>query len=266
MSRPSMFIGSSSEGKEIAQHVRAQLTDNAEVTIWNEGPFGLGQGTLESLVKALDQFDFAVLVLTPDDMVESRENMMQSPRDNVLFECGLFMGRLGRERTFIIYDADQPLKIPSDLAGLTHAKYRGERKDRNLLAAVGEACDPIRHMVRKHGSREEGTLSHIAVGSARLIFLLRYLDKMGRVVRTEFIGRVLYAYKDPQLPIKNPYDEEGWRRAASYALYYLRDLGLVEYAGSGYGVKISERGQRYLKLPKIQEDYKHAFSASLSAL
>ena len=121
-------------------------------------------------------------------------------------------------------------------------------------------------MVRKHGSREEGTLSHIAVGSARLIFLLRYLDKMGRVVRTEFIGRVLYAYKDPQLPIKNPYDEEGWRRAASYALYYLRDLGLVEYAGSGYGVKISERGQRYLKLPKIQEDYKHAFSASLSAL
>ena len=47
-----MFIGSSSEGKEIAQHVRAQLTDNAEVTIWNEGPFGLGQGTLESLVKA----------------------------------------------------------------------------------------------------------------------------------------------------------------------------------------------------------------------
>ena len=82
MSRPSMFIGSSSEGKEIAQHVRAQLTDNAEVTIWNEGPFGLGHGTLESLVKALDQFDFAVLVLTPDDMVESRENMMQSPRDN----------------------------------------------------------------------------------------------------------------------------------------------------------------------------------------
>ena len=264
-----MFIGSSSEGKTIAQHVRTQLTDSAEVTIWNEGPFGLGQGTLESLVKAvkaLDQFDFAVLVLTPDDMIESRENMMQSPRDNVLFECGLFMGRLGRERTFIIYDADQALKIPSDLAGVTHAKYRGERKDRNLLAAVGEACDPIRNMVREHGSREERTLSHIAVGSARLIFLLRYLDKMGGFVRTEFIGKVLYAYRGPHLPIKTPYDEEGWRRAASYALYYLRDLGLVEHAGSGYGVKISERGQRYLKLPKIQEDYEHAFSASLSAL
>ena len=264
MSRPSMFIGSSSKGKTIAQHVRTQITDDAEVTIWNEGPFGLGQGTLESLIEALDQFDFAVLVLTPDDMVESGENMMQSPRDNVLFECGLFMGRLGRERTFIIYDADEPLKIPSDLAGVTHARYRGKRKDRNLLAAVGEACDPIRHMVREHGSREERTLSHIAVGSARLIFLLRYLNNIGGFVRTESIGKVLYAYKDPHLPIKTPYDEEGWRRAASYALYYLRDLGLVEYAG--YGVKISERGQRYLKLPKIQVDYEHAFSASLSAL
>jgi hypothetical protein len=262
MSRPSMFIGSSSEGKTIAQHVRAQLMDDAEVTIWNEGPFGLGQGTLESLVKALDQFDFAVLVLTPDDMVESRENMMQSPRDNVLFECGLFMGRLGRERTFIIYDADQPLKIPSDLAGVTHSKYRSNRKDRNLLAAVGEACDPIRHMVREHGSREERTLSQIAVGSARLIFLLRYLDSKGGFVRTEYVARVLYAYNDPHLPIETAYDDEGWRRAASYALYYLRDLGLVDYAG--YGVKISERGQRYLNLPKTQADYAHAFAASLS--
>jgi predicted nucleotide-binding protein len=78
MSRPSMFIGSSSEGKTIAQCVRSQLADDADVTIWNEGPFGLGQGTLESLVTALDQFDFAVLVLTPDDMVESRENTMDS--------------------------------------------------------------------------------------------------------------------------------------------------------------------------------------------
>jgi predicted nucleotide-binding protein len=99
MIRPSVFIGSSSEGLEVARSVREQLKPDVEITIWHEGVFGLGQGTLEALVNAITRFDFAVLVLTPDDLVESRHHASQSPRDNVLFECGLFMGKLGRERT-----------------------------------------------------------------------------------------------------------------------------------------------------------------------
>ena len=94
MIRPSVFIGSSSEGLPMAKVISELLKTEAETTIWHEGVFGLGQGTLESLVNALDNFDFAVLVLTPDDMVESRDQTWQSPRDNVLFECGLFMGHL----------------------------------------------------------------------------------------------------------------------------------------------------------------------------
>ena len=47
-------------------------------------------------MNALDQFDFAVMILSPDDMTESRDQSYASPRDNVLFELGLFMGRLGR--------------------------------------------------------------------------------------------------------------------------------------------------------------------------
>jgi hypothetical protein len=148
MSRPLVFIGSSKEGKEVAQKIRTQLKEDAEVTIWDEGPFGLSKGTLEELVRALSTFDFAILVLTPDDMIESREQSSQAPRDNVLFECGLFMGHLGRSRTFIVYDIDSPVKIPSDLAGVKFATYRGNRKDGNLLAAVGEAADEIRDIIK----------------------------------------------------------------------------------------------------------------------
>lgn len=152
MTRPSVFIGSSSEGLRVAQNVKAQLSNDVEVTIWHEGVFGLNQGTLESLLNALDTFDFAVLVLTPDDLIESRKRNTQSPRDNVLFECGLFLGRLGRERTFIVYDADKEIKIPSDLAGVTLATFRGNRKDGNLLAAVEEACFKIRNSIEKYST------------------------------------------------------------------------------------------------------------------
>ena len=70
--RPSVFVGSSSEGLAIARAIQAQLERSCEVEIWSQGLFGLMQGNLESLVLALNRFDFAVLVLTTDDLVISR--------------------------------------------------------------------------------------------------------------------------------------------------------------------------------------------------
>ena len=72
--RPSVFVGSSGEGLEVARAIQFQLQDTALVSVWNEGVFGLGEGTLEGLVRMLDRFDFAVLVITPDDVVTSGED------------------------------------------------------------------------------------------------------------------------------------------------------------------------------------------------
>jgi hypothetical protein len=154
MSRPSIFIGSSSEGLKVAQAIEFQLHQDVEVTIWNEGFFGLGGGTLETLVNSLEQFDFAILVLSPDDLVVSRDVTSQCPRDNVMFELGLFIGRLGRSRTFIVCDAAANMKLPSDLAGVTIAKYNGNRSDGNLIAGVGPACTLIRNAIRDLGIYE----------------------------------------------------------------------------------------------------------------
>jgi hypothetical protein len=84
--RPSMFVGSSTEGLKIAKALQVLLDHVCEVTIWSHGVFGLSQGTLESLVNALEEYDFAVLVLTADDLVTSRDAEFVAPRDNVLFE------------------------------------------------------------------------------------------------------------------------------------------------------------------------------------
>lgn len=117
MDKPSVFIGSSSEGLDFARAVRDNLDKDAETSLWDEEFFTLGFAYIESLVNALPRFDFAVLVLTPDDLVNSRNDESLGPRDNVIFELGLFMGGLGRSRTFIVHQAESELKMPSDLLG-----------------------------------------------------------------------------------------------------------------------------------------------------
>src|SRR5712664_637953 len=66
--RPSVFVGSSSEGVTFAKAIQVVLDESCEVELWSQGVFGLSEGTLESLISALDRFDFAVLVLSADDL------------------------------------------------------------------------------------------------------------------------------------------------------------------------------------------------------
>lgn len=110
--RPRLFIGSSGEGLAIALAVRAGLGPQVEATVWHQGVFGLSRTNIENLTDATDEFDFAVLVLTPDDLVTKRGRRGSAPRDNVLFEARLFMRALGRHRTFLVCSADEDLDLP----------------------------------------------------------------------------------------------------------------------------------------------------------
>lgn len=144
MALPKLFIGSSHANLRVAQVLANNLDQVAEVTVWNEGVFGMGYGFLETLVKKLEDYDFAAFVLAPDDVTTSKEQTRPAPRDNVLFESGLFMGVLGRDRVFLVYDQTEDIKIPSDLAGVTLATYDGKRIDgKDASAAVREAVVAI---------------------------------------------------------------------------------------------------------------------------
>src|SRR5688572_29974804 len=146
-----VFVGSSREGLEIAQVMQFQLRDVALVSVWNEGVFGLSEGTLEGLVRVLDTFDFAVLIITPDDVIWSRETRAQAPRDNVMFEVGLFMGRLGPARTFVVCSDAPDLKLPSDLAGVTTARFNAADAIEHLEAALGPCAFLIRQAIKRLG-------------------------------------------------------------------------------------------------------------------
>jgi hypothetical protein len=160
-SRPSVFVGSSTEGLKIAKTLQVLLDLGCEVTIWSQGVFGLSHGTLESLVHALDQFDFAVLVLTADDLVTSREASSAAPRDNVLFELGLFMGGLGRGRTFVVYDRTGGLKLPTDLAGVSAATFEPHASG-NLQGSLGAAATLIEEQISRLGLRDRERLKQLS--------------------------------------------------------------------------------------------------------
>lgn len=152
-SMPSLFVGSSVEGLSIAEAIQLNLDFVAEVTLWYQGVFGLSQGTLETLVNRVSSFDFAILVLTPDDVSIKREVVGNAPRDNVLFELGLFMGALGRNRTFIVHPRGTSMQMPSDLAGVTMASYAPARSDGNLQAALGAVCTQLKREMARLGRR-----------------------------------------------------------------------------------------------------------------
>jgi CRP/FNR family cyclic AMP-dependent transcriptional regulator len=151
--QPAIFIGSSSEGLPFAECIYRTLKRLPVVPhLWSEGVFEASKTTIEELVREASESDFAILILSEDDATVSRGRRRTSPRDNVLFELGLFMGAVGRERTYVLAPQSTDLKIPTDLLGLTFIRYAKTRSA--LLARRNRsAMRALRKLIEKYGPR-----------------------------------------------------------------------------------------------------------------
>lgn len=152
--RPVVFIGSTAERLSLARAVQAACGhDPWTVRVWTDGVFGAGKTPIESLMAQIDQLDYGLLVVTHDDVVVSRDTSTPGPRDNVIFELGLLLGALGRDRTFMVrLREEKDLKIPSDLGGVTPLEIVPGSDD-DLAARVGPAVEEFRRIVKKFGCR-----------------------------------------------------------------------------------------------------------------
>ena len=149
--KPKVFVASSVEGLDIAYPVQVNLQHDADVTVWSQGVFSLSVTPLDSITEALRSSDFGIFVFSPDDETKMRGNVSDTVRDNVIFELGLFVGKLGKRRCFIIMPDNINLHIPTDLVGVTPAKYSGERDRSEIAAALGPACHEIRQAMNLQG-------------------------------------------------------------------------------------------------------------------
>ena len=122
MNKPRIFLGSSGKQADLLEAITRGLEDVAEVEPWMT-TFNPGRSTLDRLVELSQEVDFAAFVFAQDDWTttDTSQSGQASPRDNVVFEAGLFGGTLGIRRTFILHAHGS--KLPSDLLGLTSVRY-----------------------------------------------------------------------------------------------------------------------------------------------
>lgn len=134
-----IFIGSSREGIRYAKNLKIFLDKslkpyNLQCVMW-EDAFLLSEttiGNLENFAKQLNNDNgYAVLIITPDDKIKFRGEEYYAPRDNIIFELGLFRGILGKNRTFCVAPKNKKIKMMSDWSGVTNATYEFAQRVRN---------------------------------------------------------------------------------------------------------------------------------------
>jgi CRP/FNR family transcriptional regulator, cyclic AMP receptor protein len=149
--RVRVFIISSVESLQIARYIQNAFEhDPFTVTIWTDGVFKISSYTLQSLEDELDQSDFAIAIAHGDDLTAVRGMQWPTPRDNVIFELGLFMGRLGKTRAILMEPREEKVKLPSDLTGITTVSYHF-RGDKDSAESLGPACNKLRDHIKSLG-------------------------------------------------------------------------------------------------------------------
>lgn len=154
--KPRIFLGSSTQQAKLLGAIERGLEDIAEVHAWMT-VFNPGVSTLDRLVELTHEVDFAVFVFGQDDWtskgaVPHPDEGQAAPRDNVVFEAGLFGGAIGMRRTFILHA--RGAKLPTDLLGMTAVRYDAD----TTPAIVRQINQQLRKAIDAEGriSRIEG--------------------------------------------------------------------------------------------------------------
>ena len=182
MDKPRIFLGSSGKQARLLAALTRGLEDIAHVEPWTT-VFNPGTSTLERLLELTREVDFAAFVFAQDDWTAAGVSAspgadagQASPRDNVVFEAGLFGGVLGMRRTFILHA--HGAKLPTDLLGLTCVRYAdatasAEMKaiNQKLRQAIGDEGRLARiegawwqYSLTEHDAREPSVLSLLKIG------------------------------------------------------------------------------------------------------
>jgi CAP12/Pycsar effector protein, TIR domain/Prokaryotic STING domain len=210
--RPHVFIMSSSPGREIAEAIEKQLGADRRIVVrtWSGGEFKESEYFMESLRRAVLQFDFGISVVTPDDETKvvrgRKKTRVREPRDNVIFELGLFHAALGRRHAIVVAAEKNGMKpsLPTDLGSINRFGVKINSK-RKVAGQVGAVCAKIKAYIKTY-YREPG----IGLLPASALAIGYYENFITPVVNG------LRDYKaclvgERETQIKRPVEREDWR-------------------------------------------------------
>jgi hypothetical protein len=152
--KPRVFVGSSSESEKYADATKRILEKGGKLSVehWRDFFERAGSKTaIEVLTSAVEKFDFSVFILSPDDIRTLRNETGKVVRDNVIFEVGLFIGALGRDRVFLITSDNYDANLPDDLGGVNIGAYRADEgnPDSAIRGTASKFRDIMEDMPRR---------------------------------------------------------------------------------------------------------------------
>lgn len=172
--QPSIFIASSKEGKKYANLVKNEIQAHVNITLWFDNFFELNSSTLDCLCKKAIMYDFAIVLYTKDDISVSRKKVFSTPRDNIIFEHGLFTGLLGRYKTYALIE--EGVKVPSDLSGITYGYFSN-------ISSIRVRCLEIVQAIKKE--LEVSRLSLLPSTSIALAYFQNFLKPICEAIYTK---------------------------------------------------------------------------------
>jgi predicted nucleotide-binding protein len=143
MNRPTIFVGSSRESLPVVDIIAEALRPDCNVLIWTDpSVFRSTEYNLDALLSLPSRCDFGIFLMEPDDLVITRGGSMNAPRDNVIFEMGLFMSQLGLKRVIPIGPRGA-VRILSDIQGWQPLLYDEPSELRDLRMKAADVKEPL---------------------------------------------------------------------------------------------------------------------------
>jgi len=219
--RPKIFIGSSKAGYPIAEKVKANMGIHSDCFLWQDpNVWEPNRSTFDNLLRMVSFFDFGVFVATADDLTMTNDTIVIEPRDNVILEMTLFLGAMGRDKSFLL--VEEGTKLPTDFAGIYMPRF-----DRNNEKSIKDACNEYSSKIEEHYK-----LGHLSLYPTTALAIGYYKNFVsGLVESVQDAEKLIFddvEFTDFKLKVVIPKDLQGMIREKGTQFY--KRHGFVENA------------------------------------
>ncbi|TWR31495.1 hypothetical protein FPZ43_03195 [Mucilaginibacter pallidiroseus] len=213
--KPQIFIGSSTGGYSIAEKVKNCLSIVGDCHLWkDDGVWEVNTSTFDNLLRMVKFFDFGVFVATADDLTLTVDDkIVIEPRDNVILEMALYLGALGKDKSFLL--VEKGIKLPTDFSGIYMPRFIATDD-----TSIHNACNEFIHKINEHyrlGHLSLYPTTALAIGYYKN-FIEGMVESIHDAENLEYEGAI---FTDFKLKVVIPNDLSGYIRQKA-SLFYKR--------------------------------------------